>query len=411
MQDTKPRMIEPEPFTWVRYPLHRRASFGRSLEALARRSAGAPPTRVGARLPVVSDDASEEKAAPLYETASGVDPALVREARGKVFTEELRSVTDRVLSHPGPGKPEQQEETGSQGSADLRGIRWMRPPLAPHPDAIIRWLHSVYAGRVSLTTANASVNDFLLSAAGAHAFALLLPEADEFLYRVALQDGLDSTTSANLTFALNDPYLKKAMPGGVIRFREFDDDFFFKKRIGTLFFQTHELLLLLDLRPFGETGYLCFFYEREEQCDQAAVGGRFHAFLADLAPVLRRRRLGQESDTDLTRRLFRLMRKLTDGGKHPLSIVSMRVADVPEDVSGRHALRDAGEQIRSILAPAERIVLLPPDRMVILMSVTDEQLVIDRLHQGAAQSGYRIAVSMRRYPESGKNLLNYVRMP
>lgn len=424
MQEIMPQLIEPEPFTWVRYPLHRKTKFGGVLLGLG---------RVAPARSEVSAAEGVVREAPLGPSApdaalEALDPALLGEARGKVFTQELRSVTDRVLAHsgspraPAPAEPvTEMPESGAgapaapvadhEPSSELQALRWMRPPLAPHPDAVMRWLHTVYSGRVSVTSGSQPLTEFLLTGAGAGSFALLLPESDEFLYRVALQDGLDSTTASNLTFALNDEYLKKAQPDGILRFRDFDEDFFFKKRLSTVFFRTHELLLMLDLQAFGETGYLCFFYEQATQCDASGVREHFQPFLSDLAPALRKRRVRAESGTNLTRRVFQLMRRLTDGGKHPLSVLHMRVADMPQDVSGRHALRDAGEQIRSIISPAERIVLLPPDRMIVLMYQTDEQLVIDRLHQTAAQSGYRVAVSMRRYPDSGRNLLNYARMP
>ncbi len=408
-----PQLIEPEPFTWVRYPLYRRLRFGKELaeltRALTRESTSLPRHPLPADAPSTlhaPDDAGERP-----------DPALVAEARGRVFTSELRDLTDRVLVGATPRAPETEpEESPPAGPetelpSEFRALRWMRPALPPHPDMVTRWLHAVYAGRADVTSFDPAVTDHLLAVAGADSFALLLPEADEFLYRVAAHHGLDSTSAANLTFALNDEYLTRSQPEGVLHLHDFDDDFFFKKRFGTIFFQGHQSMLLLSLQPLGETGFLAFFYESRETPDPVRVRSDLEAFLADLAPVLRRHRLRAESGANLMRRVYQQMRRLTDGGKHPVSVIHMSVVDMPEGASARHAVRDAADQVRSLLAPSERLLLVPANRMIVLCTQTDEQSIVDRLHQTAAHGGYRIAVSCRRYPDAGRNLLNYVQMP
>lgn len=401
-----PALLEPEASTWVRYRLGRSGAFR-------------PHAAVVEDLPADQAVFSDEAPPP---------------ARDKIFTDELRNATDRVLagrgsagiakqpiSVPTPAEeevplpvesaPQDDPQTAQLRSDTIRKLRWLRPSQPKQPAAIVRWLHRVYAGRASVVEPPEEVLSYLLRESRAAAVAMLLPGNDEFLLRVVCDRGLDSTTKLNLSFAANDAYLNRPAEELLFHFREFDDDFYFKKRFGTVFFQEHASMLLLDFSPAGEQGYLAFFFADEDDCDPPGVRSAFATLIADMAPLLRLRRQRDRSGTDITGRVFQLMRRLSDGGKHPLSVVRMRVVEMPEGLPGRHVLRDAAEQVRDRLHADERIVLLPPDSMLVLLISTDDQLVIDTLHETASNAGYRLAVSVRRFPDAGKNLLNYVRMP
>ena len=426
--------MELDRYHWLSYPLERKPGRDFLTRYLAPEIPDAPNTEDLKADPSHLTDSGREKIRPetpretqgqTHEDRSAQSNQAAQQAppavRERVFSSELKNLAGRVLAHS-ETKPRENLE-GVRTEKDfvkepepVRDIqlKWNEPEKPPLPEDILKDLFRVYKANSYDAEDYRRIMEFLRERSGARGAVCLLLDQRHFVYRIALCAGLDSITKANLYFALHDKYLGTDLNHEFISFRKLDHDYFFKKRFSSEFFQGMEGALFINLSRYGFPGYFTLFFSRFSDYRREAMEQQVLPTIRDLIPLMRRFEAcawkNPEENTGfegVTARVYRSLKEISCSGKDQIKVIQVRFQNVLEHESYNVLKRRLRKILQGKLGQEERILLVSPDRIIVLLKSGNAEEYLDMIDRYSSRAKIDITRRVLVYPDEGYNLYNY----
>ena len=298
-------------------------------------------------------------------------------------------------------------------------LSWLRPVPPPMPAEIVKSLFHLFEREDVNNQDFLTIMEYMRERGKADALAGMLFDPIDFVYRLYLHDGIDPHTRKNIFFALNDEFLDSESPISILRFADYKGDFFFSKRFSTNFFKTMQGAVLLNLNVYELPGYFMLFYRDLSARDDEVLRELSESIVRDLVPLVQRlRRVNglvhyrttlEDSRDNYTLRLYQLLKELSHSGKDPIRVIHVSFRAEKEGGAIRPYLIQICERLRKVLGPRERVAILPPGRLSVMIQSDEVDAVLEVVKAISADAELTPEWKVMRYPESGRNLLNYLR--
>lgn len=394
------RLIEPDSFRWLSYPL-RRHLYPISLKNIK---------------------------ADLEEKSTETLPFI----RDRIFSSELRDVSNDVISHK-PGIPGAENKAlklkkttgivrrrskklisgGKNLSIDsiLNSDYFFNPVEPAFPPNVARWFASVGKSDIESEIDYDPLLTHMLSVSKAQSICCLIFDSHEFIYTLSFQKGLDEFTIKNICFSPNDSFLNENKRIQFIPFRRYQNDYFFKKRFSTNFFLDFHGALFLNLKYYNMQGYMIFFYKNLETESIRSFLSEISLLIRDMIPIIRRKDFNikiENIDKNVSELIFRELNRVSRNGRDKMKVIQFHFHDIAEKIDLERILQEGADLVTEQISSAERVIIFPPNKILLLLIDRDHLAIVDQMVSFSKISGCNISEKIKIYPDHGNNLYNYI---
>ena len=284
-----------------------------------------------------------------------------------------------------------------------------------YPEEFVDLFKNLYSARTELKVEQLDpVLEFLLEKSGAQAIAWLVLDRRVSAYRPYMDKHLDLNTRKNLYFTLKDRYLPDEDMYEILRFDgNLKHDFHFRKRFSTPFLLGHKCAVIINLNILQQSSYILLFYKRLppddiiEKLDRESL-----PVVRDLLPAVQRLQeeaeSGLRSQANIADLMYNTVREMTNYGRTPLRVLHFQFPDILKKSSRLLLIEKLTTALKGHLATEERILCLPPGRLVVLLQKTDQAVVTEMVRDLCYRWGMEAQTTSYRFPDRGMNLFNYL---
>jgi len=330
------------------------------------------------------------------------EETIIPTVRDQVFTPELKKIAGEIINH---SKIE------------------IENSFIPHIDEIFAASSSPFPYQITkmlldlMEKDSLQQEDFsdvfmnLLHKTGARSLALLLLDPFTLTYKTYLHYGLDPVTLKNLYFGIEDIFLDKNEIITQLDFRSnLKDTYHFRKRFSTYFYLNHKMCVVHSLRPYKMPGLFIYFYDHDAEEQHPD----FLNFFKILIPIFQR----YYEDTvptsmlaytkSLNDTIYHYLRKQLHIGSEWFHAIYLEMNELLDHSAWKTMLHQIAGTLQNALSDDDRILILSPGKLLILLSSSNPFDFIAYAEEAANKWDIKLSCRKLTYPDDFKNLYNFI---
>lgn len=288
---------------------------------------------------------------------------------------------------------------------------------SPLPDNTTVTLQKLYTKRRIEATDFQEILNLILEKSRADALAFLLLDSMQMVFRTLVSCGMDEASERNLYIGIDDQYIGSENHFQTIRFKSdaMREDFHFKKRFSTDFFERMDGLYIINLHPSGLPGYLVLAYDDLNRLAANVLEITLPPIMRDVLPVLNRYRtiawepeLRSNVDSSIVDEIYKLLKHVSRSGRDELCVIHLRFPGLLQQSAWRTRLARIAESLSTAIGPGEKLIRATPERLILILKETSPDSVVGAARESAGNWGQGLSHRILRYPQFGRNFYNYI---
>ncbi len=361
----------------------------------------------------LADHILHEESGPVPEAVPVVETRSSQDAQEPEQSEESEGPEATAAAQSGVASVPVARPSGEPRISD----RLLAETDSPLPDNTTITLQKLYTKRRIESTDFHEILDLVLEKSRADALAFLLLDSMQMVFRTLVGRGLDEASERNLYIGIDDQYVGSESHFQTIRFNSdaMREDFHFKKRFSTDFFERMDGLYIINLHPSGLPGFLVLAYEDLNRLAENVLEITLPPIMRDVLPVLNRyRTIAWEPehqsavDSSIVDEIYKLLKHVSRSGRDELCVIHLRFPGLLQQSAWRTRLARIAESLSTAIGPGEKLIRATPERLILVLKETSPDSVIGAARESAGNWGQGLKHRILRYPESGRNFYNYI---
>ncbi len=267
------------------------------------------------------------------------------------------------------------------------------------------FLNEVYFDEITLAETK-KMMAYLRELLSADALALLRFNPYIGCYHTFISDGLDSVTETNLYVLSSDQYfpLTKNEQTWHTFSPEAKHNVYLTKRFSAQTLKPLRGYYAIPLHPWHIQGYLVGFFRDDNPArpETHKLPADFHTYLKEAIPAFQYffKEYFRQNYTDQVTEIVKELRGITGHGRKTAVLIEIHSDAAIDDQSYQRLKRS----LQDVLADNERFIYNTPHRLLVILSRTAPDTIMDRLQSLLPN----ISILIRYFPDEGKNYYLYL---